>query len=135
MLWLRGSGRPYAGNTAMASIWLRRAYTPAGRNDGQRILVDRLWPRGVSKEELKIDCWAKDLAPSDELRKWFDHQADKWCEFQQRHHQELDQQSDAVDELCQRLHKGRITLVYAARDEQYNNAVSLKNYLLAKHNK
>lgn len=114
----------------MASIWLRRAYVAAGRNDGQRILVDRLWPRGVSKEALNIDYWAKDLSPSNELRKWFDHQVDKWPEFQTRFYHELDHQRVAVSELQQRLAAGRITLIFAAHDEQHNNAVVLKNYLL-----
>ena len=115
----------------MPSIWLRRAYIAPGRNDGQRILVDRLWPRGVSKETLNIDYWAKDLAPSKELRQWFDHQGDKWPEFQTRYYHELECQSDALIELRQYLAKGRITLIFAARDEQHNNAVALKNYLLA----
>lgn len=113
----------------MNSIWLKRAYDEPGRSDGQRILVDRLWPRGVSKKELKLDDWIKDLAPSDDLRKWFDHDADKWDEFKQRYEKELDGKEEAVAKLRKRLSNGRVTLVFAAKDEEHNNAVALKLYL------
>ena len=110
----------------MLDIWIRRAYVEPGRSDGQRILIDRLWPRGVSKETLKLDDWVKELAPSHELRKWFDHDPDKWEEFQRRYAQELDACTDAVAAMRVRLEKGRVTIVYGAKDEKHNNAVALK---------
>ncbi len=113
----------------MGSIWIRRAYDAPGQTDGQRILVDRLWPRGVSKDDLKLDEWMKDIAPSNALRKWFDHDADKWEEFQNRYAKELEKLSDDVAALRKRLADGRVTLVYGAKDEEHNNAVALKAYL------
>ncbi len=113
----------------MTSIWLRRAYEAPGHSDGQRILVDRLWPRGVSKDSLKLDDWIKDVAPSDDLRRWFDHEVEKWDEFQKRYEKELDSCPEAVAMLRDRLAKGRVTLVYGAKDEAHNNAVALKAYL------
>ncbi|MFP7571503.1 DUF488 domain-containing protein [Marivita sp. S2033] len=113
----------------MTSIWLKRAYEEPGRSDGQRILVDRIWPRGVSKEDLDLDDWMKDIAPSDDLRDWFDHDPDKWDEFQKRYAKELDGKDDVVAELKDRLKEGRVTLVYGAKDEEHNNAVALKAYL------
>ncbi len=114
----------------MSSIWLRRAYDAPGRSDGQRILVDRLWPRGVSKKDLKLDEWMKYIAPSDDLREWFDHDADQWEEFQSRYAKELDKNGEAVAEIRERLGDGRVTLVYGAKDEEHNNAVALKKYLV-----
>ena len=110
----------------MPDIWIRRAYVEPGRSDGQRILIDRLWPRGVSKETLKLDDWVKELAPSNELRKWFDHDPEKWDEFQRRYAQELDAHTDAVAAMQVCLEKGRVTFVYGAKDEKHNNAVALK---------
>jgi uncharacterized protein YeaO (DUF488 family) len=127
---LQAQGILTTGINELPSIWLRRAYRPPGSRDGQRILVDRLWPRGVSKAELKITCWAKDLAPSEELRRWFNHEPDKWPAFQKRYHQELDHNPEAVALLLQRLEKGRITLVFGAKQTAFNNAVALKHYLL-----
>ncbi len=113
----------------MSSIWLRRAYDTPGHTDGQRILVDRLWPRGVSKNDLKLDEWMKDIAPSDDLREWFDHDADKWEGFKERYAKELDENKDAVAAIRERLADGRVTLVSGAKDEEHNNAVALKAYL------
>lgn len=113
----------------MTSIWLKRAYDAPGSSDGQRVLVDRIWPRGVSKEDLELDDWMKDLAPSDELRKWFDHDADKWETFKKRYAKELDGMDDAVKKMRSRVEEGRVTLIYAAKDENHNNAVALKEYL------
>lgn len=115
----------------MTDIWLRRAYDPPGKSDGQRILVDRLWPRGVSKKDLELDDWLKDIAPSDELREWFGHDPDKWEEFKSRYAQELEDREDATSDLRARLAKGRVTLVYGAKDEEHNNAVALKAWLEA----
>lgn len=113
----------------MTSIRLKRVYDDPQPSDGQRILVDRLWPRSMSRDKLNIDCWAKEIAPGNELRKWFNHDPDKWEEFRSRYLQELDHNIEAVKELYKRLHQGRVTLVYAAKDEDCNNAVVLKEYL------
>ncbi|HSJ43813.1 MAG TPA: DUF488 family protein [Euzebyales bacterium] len=112
-----------------ARIWLRRAYDPATRNDGYRVLVDRIWPRGVSKQDAAIDDWARDLAPSDDLRRWFDHEPQRWDQFQRRYRAELEERRDALDALVDRVKQGRVTLVYGARDQQHNNAVVLRDVL------
>lgn len=109
----------------------KRVYLPADSGDGSRILVDRLWPRGVSKETLAGVPWLKEIAPSAELRKWFDHQPAKWTELKRRYFAELDANPEAVAELRKHLGKHRTTLLYAARDEAHNNAVALREYLLA----
>ncbi|HOO10588.1 MAG TPA: DUF488 domain-containing protein [Cyclobacteriaceae bacterium] len=104
-------------------------YEKPSRADGQRILVDRLWPRGMTKEKAAIDLWLKDIAPSTELRKWFGHDPEKWKEFQKRYHQELKQNKEAIALLNERLKKGGVTLVYAARDEGHNEALVIKEWL------
>ena len=111
------------------SFQVKRAYEPASPRDGTRVLVDRLWPRGISKEKLKLDAWVKDLAPSNELRKWFHHDVDNWPEFEKRYFKELSKQPDKVDELRKQARRHTVTLVYGARDETHNNAVALKKYL------
>ncbi len=111
------------------SIQIKRAYDPASARDGWRVLVDRLWPRGISKEKLKLDAWMKDIAPSNELRTWFHHSDAKWTEFEKRYFKELSQQPDKVDELRKQARGHTVTLVYGARDETHNNAVALKKYL------
>ena len=113
----------------MTQIFLKRAYDPPASSDGQRILVDRLWPRGVSKDALKLDEWLKQIAPSNALRDWFGHDPAKWDEFQQRYATELDDNPAAVAQLRQRLATGPVTLIYAAKDEAHNNAAALKAYL------
>ena len=110
-------------------IKLKRAYQPPAAEDGRRFLVDRLWPRGVKKDALALDAWLKDAAPSTELRKWFNHDPDKWDEFQQRYSAELDANPAAWGPLLQAAREGTITLVYSARDEEHNQAVALKTYL------
>lgn len=111
-------------------IRLKRAYEAPARTDGTRILVDRLWPRGVRKADAAIDEWAKDLAPSASLRKWFGHDPVKWPQFKQRYAQELARQSEALERLRALARDGPITLVYAARDETHNDAVVLRDILL-----
>ena len=111
------------------AIKLKRAYESPSEDDGCRILVDGIWPRGVSKEDLAADLWLKDLAPSRDLRQWFDHDPDKWKEFQQRYFDELDAQDEALNELRERLAEGPVTLLFGARDEEHNQAVALKRYL------
>ncbi|CAN5903314.1 DUF488 domain-containing protein [soil metagenome] len=112
-----------------ARIWLRRAYEQPTRNDGCRVLVDRIWPRGVSKDDAAIDWWARDLAPSDDLRRWFRHDPHRWGEFHRRYRIELDDHADTLEALSDRVAQGRVTLVYAARDRQHNNAVVLRDVL------
>lgn len=112
-------------------IRTRRAYDDMAENDGYRVLVDGMWPRGVAKADLNLDDWLKDLAPSDDLRKWFDHDPDKWDEFQRRYHAELDD-CDAAHDLAKRAKDGRVTLIYAAKDETHNNAEALRDWLKKK---
>lgn len=109
-------------------IRTRRAYDDMAKDDGYRVLIDRLWPRGVTKDKLELDDWCKDVAPSDALRKWFGHDPDKWDEFQRRYQKELDD-CDAVADLIERVKKGRVTLIYGAKDETHNNAQVLRDYL------
>ena len=104
---------------------LKRAYEPAAPSDGRRILVDRLWPRGVSKSKLSIAEWAKEVAPSAELRRWFAHDPKKWPEFRRRYKRELRAQSDLVDRFARIARRQRLTLVFGARDEAHNDAVVL----------
>ncbi len=109
---------------------LKRAYAPAEPSDGKRILVDRLWPRGVSKEEAALDDWMKDIAPSTELREWFGHDPSRWAEFQRRYKAELRQHGDELAQLRALARTHVVTLVYAARDEVHNDAVVLRDVLL-----
>jgi uncharacterized protein YeaO (DUF488 family) len=112
-----------------ATIRLKRAYEEPSQDDGTRILVERLWPRGVSKERAAIDLWPREIAPSAELRKWYGHDPGKWDEFQRRYRAELDQKGDLIDDLKERLRQGPVTFVFAAKDEEHNSAVLLKEYL------
>ena len=108
---------------------LKRVYLPAEETDGYRILVDRLWPRGISKEKAKIDLWLKEVAPSNELRKWFGHDPERFNEFTERYKAEL-QASGALEDLHQAIQEHpNVTLLYAAHDEQHNNAVVLQELL------
>jgi uncharacterized protein YeaO (DUF488 family) len=113
----------------MTRIWIKRAYEAPAPQDGRRVLVDRVWPRGVKKEELKLDGWMRELAPSTELRKWFGHDPEKWDEFRLRYAKELDAKPEAVESLRARLREGRVTLIYGAKDERRNNAAALKSYM------
>lgn len=110
-------------------IRLKRAYEPAGKDDGLRLLVERLWPRGLTKEKAAIDEWFKDLAPSQSLRQWYSHDPSKWPEFRRRYLGELRGHPDEVRRLRARLKEGPVTFVYAAKDEKRNSAVVLKEYL------
>ena len=106
-------------------LQLKRAYQPAADSDGHRILVDRLWPRGLSKQTAAIDEWMKEIAPSAELRRWFGHDPEKWAEFRRRYKRELQGHSDMVSAIAALASRGPATLVYAARDEVHNDAVVL----------
>jgi uncharacterized protein YeaO (DUF488 family) len=114
----------------VANIRLKRAYEGPAADDGTRVLVDRLWPRGITKEKAAIDRWAKELAPSTELRKWFKHDPARWDEFKQRYSAELCQHSGVLGQLRTLAQRGRVTLVYAAHDKLHNDAVVLRNVLL-----
>jgi uncharacterized protein YeaO (DUF488 family)/glutaredoxin len=118
-------------------IQIKRVYSESGKQDGFRILVDRVWPRGFSKERANVDEWRKELAPSTALRKWFSHDPAKWTGFRERYRKELTESGgiDALKELAQRSHHKTITLVYGAADEQHNQAVALKEFIeqLDKH--
>lgn len=111
------------------NLKLKRAYEPAAPSDGIRILVDRLWPRGVSKAEAHLDEWLKEVAPSTELRKWFGHDPARWTEFQHRYRTELAQHSDALDHIRNLARTHTVTLVFSARDEVHNDAVVLHEVL------
>ncbi|WP_411833438.1 DUF488 domain-containing protein [Pseudoxanthomonas mexicana] len=110
-------------------IRLKRAYEPAEDGDGERFLVDRLWPRGVSKQELQA-IWLKEVAPSPGLRQWFGHRPERWDGFRQRYRKELDAADEALEPLRQALAAGPVTLVYGARDTRHNGALVLREHLL-----
>lgn len=110
-------------------IEIKRAYERPSINDGVRFLVERLWPRGVKKEDLKVKEWIKEAAPSTELRQWFKHDPAKWSEFRRRYRRELEEHPDSWQQLFTRGRRGRITLVYSAHDAEHNNAVALKEFL------
>jgi uncharacterized protein YeaO (DUF488 family) len=113
-------------------VKLKRAYEPAEPDDGFRILVDRLWPRGLSKASAHVDLWLKEIAPSGELRRWFAHDPKRWRAFRARYFREIDANPDVLAKLRERASKGTVTLLYAARDERYNDAVALDAYLRAR---
>jgi uncharacterized protein YeaO (DUF488 family) len=112
------------------NVRLKRAYEPPAADDGTRILVDRLWPRGISKKAAALDGWMKDIAPSAELRKWFGHDSARWEEFRRRYAEEVRHNESLLEELRARARHGRITLVYSARDEVHNDAVELRDLIL-----
>ncbi len=112
-------------------IGLKRAYEKPAPEDGTRLLVERLWPRGVKKTDLRLDAWVKDAAPSDALRRWFAHDPRKWPEFRRRYFAELHSHPEALHEIRTAARHGRVTLIYSAHDTEHNNAVALKDYLTA----
>ena len=116
--------------TVEFDIRLKRVYQPHSASDGTRILIDRLWPRGVTKKAAAIDHWFRDLAPSTELRQWFGHDFDRWKEFRRRYTSELKHKGAEIDELRRLVRQGPVTLVFAARDEEHNDAVVLRRFLL-----
>jgi uncharacterized protein YeaO (DUF488 family) len=113
------------------NVKLKRAYAPASRSDGRRVLIDRLWPRGVKKTEAKIDEWMKDIAPSTQLRKWFGHDPARWMEFRRRYEAEVRQHPEQLDRLQAFAREGQLTLVFSAHDEEHNDAVVLKELILS----
>lgn len=112
-------------------IQIKRAYEKPGADDGLRVLVDRLWPRGISKDKARIDFWPRELAPSNELRRWYGHEPGKWAEFKDRYVAELADKQELVRELLARIGQGRATFVYSSKEQHINNAVALKEYLLS----
>jgi uncharacterized protein YeaO (DUF488 family) len=118
-----------AGATQKPDVRLKRAYERPSAGDGTRVLVDRLWPRGVRKADIAIDRWLREVAPSTELRRWFGHDPGRWNEFSRRYEVELSHNAEALKELRECVRKGRVTLVYAARDQEHNEAIVLRNVL------
>ena len=119
-----------AGKVSPVQVRIKRAYEPPAPEDGTRVLIDRVWPRGIKKEDLSIDQWNKELAPSTELRQWFGHDPALWQEFKQRFAAELQPQAEGLEALRALARKGTVTLVYGAHDEAHNNAVALRELLL-----
>jgi uncharacterized protein YeaO (DUF488 family) len=111
------------------SIAVKRVYEPVAKSDGYRVLVDRVWPRGLKKEDVALDVWAKELAPSTVLRKWFGHDPARWEAFRHRYASELDKQKSFWQPLITRAERHRVTLLFGAKDEEHNQAVALKMYL------
>ncbi len=111
-------------------ILVKRIYEPAAKSDGFRVLVDRLWPRGMAKENAKLDLWLPDLGPSTELRKWFNHDPAKWDEFRRRYHAELNTKTAFLTTIIEQAKTRPVTLLYSAKDEQHNQAVALQSLLL-----
>jgi len=110
-------------------IHLKRAYDPASSSDGTRLLVERLWPRGVKKTSLKINRWLKDVAPTTELRKWFSHDPAKWDKFRSRYFDELEANPHSWQPILEAAHQGKVTLIYSSHDAEHNNAVALQEFL------
>jgi uncharacterized protein YeaO (DUF488 family) len=113
----------------MMAIQRKRAYDKPQKSDGFRVLLDRIWPRGVRKEDLKLDEWLRSLAPTTELRQWFGHDPEKWDQFRKRYFQELDAHPDEMAHLREKMRKGTLTVVFGSREERFNNATALKEYL------
>jgi uncharacterized protein YeaO (DUF488 family) len=111
---------------------LKRAYDPVSKADGTRFLVERLWPRGLSKAKVHVDAWKKEVGPSTELRRWFSHDPEKWPEFRRRYFRELDGRPEAWRPILSKARRGTVTLVYRSRDSTHNNAVALQEYLWAR---
>ena len=108
---------------------VKRVYLPAAKKDGLRILVDRLWPRGISKEKSKVDLWLKEIAPSNELRKWYNHEPGKWEHFKEKYFKELSSNPELLKLLIEKAAKGTVTLLYSSKEERFNNAVALREYI------
>ncbi|MGB3908458.1 MAG: DUF488 family protein [Methanomethylovorans sp.] len=110
-------------------IQLKRIYDQPSENDGVRILVDRLWPRGLSKQKAKLDLWLKEVAPSDDLRKWYSHDPNKWEGFKERYFKQLDEKKEYVNQIIKIAENSDVTLLYSANNEKFNNAVALNEYI------
>ena len=126
---LRELAHDFATEEMALDVRAKRAYDPVEDGDGYRVLIDHVWPRGVSRARARLDDWVRELAPSDDLRKWFDHDPARFAEFRTRYRDELAHQSERLDELRRRAASGPLTIVYAARDREHNNAVVLSELL------
>jgi len=115
-------------------IKIKRVYDQSSQDDGKRILIDRLWPRGLKKEDAQIDEWLKEIAPSNELRKWFNHDPNKWSEFKKKFFTELLGKRDMVEGIINTARKGTVTLLFGSKEERFNNAVALKEYIDSRMN-
>jgi uncharacterized protein YeaO (DUF488 family) len=113
----------------MAAIEIKRIYEAPEKTDGFRILIDRLWPRGIKKVDAAIDLWLKEIAPSDALRKWFNHDAEKWPEFQKRYTNELEDKQDLIDLIREKSKQQKVTLLFSSKEMEHNNAVALLNII------
>jgi uncharacterized protein YeaO (DUF488 family) len=111
------------------SIRVKRVYDKPDKTDGQRVLVDRVWPRGLTKEEARIDQWLKEIAPTAALRKWFGHDPARWTEFKKRYAKELNDRPEKIEQLAREARKRTVTLLFGAQDIEHNNAVALKEYI------
>jgi len=110
-------------------LQVKRVYDTVSNEDGFRILVDRLWPRGMSKEKANVALWIRDIAPSDGLRKWFGHDRKKWSEFKEKYYEELGDKENLISLVVEKMSSGNVTLLFGAKDEKFNNAVALKEYI------
>ncbi|MDO8548771.1 MAG: DUF488 domain-containing protein [Ignavibacteria bacterium] len=119
----------------MYNIQIKRIYEPASPRDGYRVLVDRLWPRGSKKEDASINLWLREIAPGNELRKWFSHDPEKWKEFRSKYFKELDNKKELVDVLIKNAKKQKLTLLFSSKEERFNNAAALKEYIEKTYNK
>jgi uncharacterized protein YeaO (DUF488 family) len=113
----------------MGKILVKRVYEPVAKSDGFRVLVDRLWPRGLTKQDARIDLWLRDIGPSTALRQWFNHDPARWTEFQRRYHVELTTKKELLRKLKAHVNKGTVTLLYSAKNERHNQAVALQSFL------
>jgi uncharacterized protein YeaO (DUF488 family) len=120
---------PKGVRSALMKTEIKRAYEQPDKDDGARVLVDRIWPRGLTKEKAHVDLWLKEIAPSTELRKWFNHDPDRWAEFKTRYNAELRKNPEQVALLKKKIAEGKVTLVYSAKDEQHNQAKALQQFL------
>lgn len=118
-----------AGRANEMSVRIKRIYDAPSTDDGYRVLIDRVWPRGVSKKEAQLDRWLKEIAPSTELRRWFAHEPSRWNEFRHRYRGELEESPALIQELAEKARSGSVTLLYSARDQQHNQAVVLRERL------
>jgi len=116
-------------NGKLFTIRVKRVYDGVESADGRRILVDRLWPRGLSKQKAGVDVWVKEISPSTALRRWYGHDSNKWTEFQRRYAAELDANRDQVEKILEEARKGIVTFLYSSREARFNNAVALKEYV------
>lgn len=128
-IFICSSDRRIGNSEEKLMLKLKRVYDPYAKADGMRVLVDRLWPRGMKKEEAGVDLWLKEIAPSDALRKWFSHEPAKWQEFKKRYRKELEDRQDMIEDLRKEAQKGTVTLLFAAKDSERNNAVALKEVI------